>query len=47
MESMKWSLLSLDYVLDWTKHPYLANSTYNSYTNYRFLEVERRNALLF
>ena len=47
MESVKWSLISIEYVLDWTRSSYFNNSLFNSYTNYRFLEVERQNALIY
>jgi hypothetical protein len=39
--------MSVDNVLDWTRRSYFNNSLYNQYTNYRFLEVERENALIY
>jgi hypothetical protein len=47
VESVKWSVISVDNVLDWTRTSYFNNSLYNQYTNYRFLEVERENALIY
>jgi hypothetical protein len=40
-------MISVEYVLGWTRTSYFNNSLYDSYTNYRFLEVERENALIY
>jgi hypothetical protein len=47
VESIKWSVISVDNALDWTRTSYFNSSLYDEYTNYRFFEVERQNALIY